>query len=426
MTAPWSQPGSESPAAIVPRPANLQNATGLFDIGRVKRILIETDTPAVREVAFFLARELSARIGHFVRCLAVESNADYAGTIGLTTATKKIYLGDEGYDLDIQRELAFISAPHPTGLLHGCITLLQIVESDREGGFVAPAIRALDKPWLACRGLRIDATRERPPTPWLVRTLDIAAWLRFSAVHLSTGSYFHAFELEALAARCRERGLEFSAVPAPASDSAAHPFRLVRLTAGSDSRNDSLQADAIEFAEDALPTVDTLHALRPEHFALPEGRQLVGLEAWIAWIPGATPPLLERAYLTRLAAIAEVAWTGPFRHSFAEFRDRLRGAFAFFDRIGADYDVPPPAGLPDSIEIEDACALELVAPLPGAVVEYTLDGSDPANGATIARAPLFLREPCTVKLRTRLANGKTSVVVAIEVRRKPTRPDERL
>jgi hypothetical protein len=419
MSEPWSQPGNEVPPPIVPRPANLQSATGIFDVGRVKRIQIEADTPAVREVAFFLARELSNRFGRYVSCHAVSADADFGGTIGLTTATKKLYLGDEGYDLDIQRELAFISAPHPSGLLHGCIALLQIVEPDREGGFVTPALRALDKPWLPRRGLRIDATREIPPRPWLARTIDIAASFRFSAVHLRVPPGVPDREFESLAQRCNERGLEFEIAHAEAPPNPTLPFRLVRLIAGPDSQVSTIQAEEIELAGESLPTVDTIHALRPENFAMPEDRQLVGLEAWIDWVPGAALSLLDRAYVTRLAAFAEMAWTGPFRHSFAEFRDRLGGLFASFDRMGIDYDVPPPAGLPDSIEFDELCALELIPPLPGSIVEYTLDGNDPDRDAMIARTPLFLREPCTVKTRTRLANGKTSVVVAIEVRRRP-------
>lgn len=423
MTSSWSHP-TNSPPAVLPLPSSFAVESGYFDVSRLRRIQIEQDTPALREVAFFLARELSERLGRYVRCLAVEDGADYTGSIGLTTATKKLFLTDEGYDLDVKSPLAFISAPRPRGLLHGAITLLQLIQPDAEGGLVLPTVRAIDKPNLAWRALRIDATRETPPMPWLSRLVEICATLRLNGFRLvladSTLAPSDAL-LEPLAARCRERGIDLRIERARPSPS-GRPFRIVRLTttATADATTTTLPGEELRLSDSALPSVDEIHGLAPDKDAMADDRRCVGVEAWVDWIPGASEALLERAYLTRLAAFAEAAWTGPFRRSFSDFRERLSSFFAVLDRLGADYDVPPPCGIPEQIEFDGECALELVPPMPGAYVEYTLDGTEPTIGSPVATAPLFLSHECVLKSRTRLRNGKTSAVITTLVRRAAT------
>lgn len=417
-----SRPFSASPQhpGVVPLPVNFSLEPGHFDVGRIRRIQIETDVPGVREVAYFLARELSNRIGRFVKCGLAEENADYFGTIGLTTATKKVFLTQEGYDLDVKGPLAFVSAPDPRGLLHGAITLLQLIEEDREGGFVVPAVRAIDKPSVPWRAVRIDASRGEISAPALARMVEIAAILRCNGLRLARrADAVRDDAIEALSARCRELGIALL-VESGEPRTAGRPFRIIRLTApaAATAETTNLPAVELEISDSPIPTVEEIHACSPDAYALEEDHRCVGLEAWIDWVPGAPDALLERAYLTRLAAFSEVAWTGSFRRPFPDFRERLAGFFAALDRIGADYDVPPPVGVPELIEFESERAIELIPPLPGSRVEYTLDGTDPRDGSPIATAPLFLREEGELRARTRLPNGKASSVVVATIRRR--------
>lgn len=412
------------PPGVVPLPANAALQSGRFDFASVRAIHIATDSPTVREVAYFLARESSNRIGRFVKCTTAELGSDRDGTVTLTTETKKLYLSDEGYDLDVGPRVVTISAPHARGLLRGGFTLLQSIDADGERGRAIPSMRVIDKPSVPWRALRIDVSRCECSLPWLARMVDVAAMLRLNAFRLALrADTAPAPWHEDLANRCRERGLDalFDRVtPAPPT----RPFRIVRLTAPASASTTasanatSLPAEELDLSDSPLPSVEEIHACAPEAYALAEDHRCIGLEAWIDALPDAGEALLERAYLTRLAAFSEVAWTGPFRRTFSDFRDRLARLFAAFDHLGVDYDVPPPCGVPELIEFETECAIELVPPLPGSCVAYTLDGTDPTAGSTIASAPLFLRADGELRARTVLRNGKSSVVVASTIRRR--------
>ncbi len=423
----WPDSAHDAQPTIVPQPSNFSAEPGLFDLTRIKAILIEPDLPEVREAAFQLAREVSNRLGRFIRCAALDPDpkkTDVFGCIGVSTATKKMFLGSEGYDLDIKKELAFLSAPNPTGLFRGIKSLLQLVLPDAEGGFVLPAVRAIDKPSTAWRGVRLDLRTAVPPFNWLERFIDLVALLRLNTLRLvmPTGAIpaYSGMQISRLLELSNERKIELLCEPDPSGGEETSPvFQVVRLSVG--ANDDVARAIAEELKPDedsALPSVNGIWWLKPDELPLAEDRKSFGLEAWLRWPPGIAPPILDRAFTSRLAAFAEMAWTGPFRRTFVDFRHRLGNLFREFDRLGFDYDVPPPGGLPDTVFLDDEIAIELVPPCPGADVQFTLDGSDPTSESPTADRPLFLKTECVVRARTRLRNGKVSVPVTIEVRRR--------
>lgn len=79
--------------------------------------------------------------------------------------------------------------------------------------------------------------------------------------------------------------------------------------------------------------------------------------------------------------------------------------------------LPPPSITPRNGYVFDAPAtVTLGSSAPGAEVRYTLDGSQPTASSPLAKGPIAVAKPCTVKAVAFAAGAKPSVVVSAEVR----------
>ena len=89
---------------------------------------------------------------------------------------------DESYILETNPRQALLRANTVVGAMRGLETLLQLLESDREG-FFFPAVRIEDRPRFAWRGLLMDVARHWEPVDVIKRTLDSMAVVKLNVVH---------------------------------------------------------------------------------------------------------------------------------------------------------------------------------------------------------------------------------------------------
>ncbi|MCM3904544.1 MAG: family 20 glycosylhydrolase [Pyrinomonadaceae bacterium] len=89
---------------------------------------------------------------------------------------------DESYSLEVSDRQAVLKAPTTVGVLRGLETLLQLLDSDREGYFV-PAVQIQDRPRFPWRGLMIDVARHFQPMDVLKRNLDAMAAVKLNVLH---------------------------------------------------------------------------------------------------------------------------------------------------------------------------------------------------------------------------------------------------
>ena len=89
---------------------------------------------------------------------------------------------DESYNLKITDKQAKIIAPTTVGAMRGLETLLQLLESDKNG-FYFPAVSIQDKPRFQWRGLMIDSARHFQPMEVLRRNLDAMAAVKLNVLH---------------------------------------------------------------------------------------------------------------------------------------------------------------------------------------------------------------------------------------------------
>jgi hexosaminidase len=116
---------------------------------------------------------------------------------------------------------------------------------------------------------------------------------------------------------------------------------------------------------------------------------------------------LEKHLLPRLGAIASIAWTSTGTIPFEEFEKELPAYYSFLDREGADYWIDSPKGFGDDMFFEDTYELKMQSPFPGAVVRYTLDGTEPGAASDIYRETIVMGSSGTVKSRIFLPSGRS-------------------
>ena len=89
---------------------------------------------------------------------------------------------DESYILETNPRQALLRANTVVGAMRGLETLLQLLESDREG-FFFPAVHIEDRPRFAWRGLLMDVARHWEPVDVIKRTLDSMAVVKLNVLH---------------------------------------------------------------------------------------------------------------------------------------------------------------------------------------------------------------------------------------------------
>src|SRR5258705_3330694 len=89
---------------------------------------------------------------------------------------------NESYTLEITDKQARLVAPTVVGALRGLETVLQLLQSDRDGYYL-PGIRIQDQPRFPWRGLLIDVGRHYEPMELLKRNLDAMAAVKLNVFH---------------------------------------------------------------------------------------------------------------------------------------------------------------------------------------------------------------------------------------------------
>jgi hexosaminidase len=167
---------------------------------------------------------------------------------------------------------------------------------------------------------------------------------------------------------------------------------------------------------DSLP-LDTVYAFEPvpPQLTPAQAAHIVGAQGnlWTEYI--STPTYAEYMLLPRMLALSEVAWSPKEARSWNGFLARLPAQFARLDALGVNYRVPEPIGpWGERQVVEERTHVRLASPIPGGVVRYTMDGSEPTASSARYTGPVDVRvtpTPVTVSARLFLASGRASPVV---------------
>ncbi|HLK79771.1 MAG TPA: family 20 glycosylhydrolase [Streptosporangiaceae bacterium] len=412
---------------IIPAPARITPAVGEFRL--VPGATIGYHGPMLAPLARRFSQDLARRCGLPLRSVQAETRQGEAASEAPSEASSEgpspgdgghaivVSLGDdadldrlpaplglhpagtardERYLLAIDRAGIRLRAPEPAGLARGLTTLLQLIATTAAAGPAAAgpapvggkladgavplaALRILDGPRFAWRGLTVDVVRRFFP-PAQIRTLiDLAALYKLDVLHL------HLTD---------DQGWRIEA-GRPAS---------LREPDGSFYTNDelrTLESYAADRFVTLLPEVDTpghvlaLLRLRPE---LSSGRNLVHRSAWLDPDLPTTFPLMGQV----LADLASL-FPGPFLHiggdepfgmpdrAYGDYIRRLKGAVRSLGKQTVGWQESIRAGAD-----------------PGHVVQYWMDASSLGAGAELPPPP-----EVTARVRANYQRGRADIEHAL-------------
>jgi len=169
----------DATVALLPYPAEIEQAEGYFDLRLGLTIKVPPDNPVLQAAA----ERFTARLGHragFAIPLSAAANVQLQLT-GLPAATGAVPQPDmaEQYYLRVTNTEIILSAAAETGILHGLETLLQLAD---KGKIAAVSIK--DQPRFSWRGLLLDPARRFLPLGVLKRQIDIMAAAKLNVLHL--------------------------------------------------------------------------------------------------------------------------------------------------------------------------------------------------------------------------------------------------
>lgn len=285
-----------APAGLVPTPVAIEGRWAPFAIpGDVRVIATLEELVPLGQV---LAGSLERLLGQTV---ALEVGGGRAGDIILTPGFLPEEYQDhpEAYSIEVFGDNVSIAGRTPAGGARAVARFLQLVEQDPESGsWSVPAVKLLDKPAQAWRGLMLDLARFPHPVEAVEEALDLAFLFSLNTVHLHlTDDQAFTFPASILPAR--------SAAGQPGPNRGYTRGQLAGLVSYASARGITLVPE-IEMPAHASALVRA----RPDLFGTTD-------EAGEAKSTGVVNMASERAYdalETLLAEVAEVFPSAPVIH----------------------------------------------------------------------------------------------------------------
>jgi hexosaminidase len=186
---------------FLPRPWQLTEESGTFALDAATRIVLAPDAAETLFAAGGLQAAIAQQTG-ITPPIATDSATETGNSIALVHIGRDAArfpattwgwtwhddLGAQGYMLHVTSEQAVIAAASDAGLFYGVQTLIQLVRgADRRW----PALTIADRPALPVRGLMLDVSRHKVPTPeFLARLIRTLAHYKYNHFQLYTEHTF--------------------------------------------------------------------------------------------------------------------------------------------------------------------------------------------------------------------------------------------
>ena len=231
MLTGFSSARAQQALRILPMPEEILPGEGALAMDASFRISLSGYHDAlIQNAAIRLARNLRAKTGLMLalppltggKAATLRVHCDAADLHFLTPKA------DESYALEVTSQGAELRSHGPTGVLRGMASFFQLVQMDAEG-FRAPAVKIIDGPRFAWRGLMLDVARHFLKAETIKRNLDAMELVKMNVLELhlsdaegfrveskiyprlqqlgSRGEYYTQDEVRELVAYARDRGI---------------------------------------------------------------------------------------------------------------------------------------------------------------------------------------------------------------------------
>jgi len=169
--------------SLIPLPAEIKRGTGSFTLKSDTKIVLKTDSAAVKKACDFFLELVNPSTG---------LNIGYASssTLPIVVELDSKISHPEGYQLKVTPKDISIIAQTPTGVFYAFQTLRQLLPPVIESRTVVnrtwqiPAVEINDAPRFPYRGLMLDVARHFFPVGTIRRYIDLMALHKFNYLHL--------------------------------------------------------------------------------------------------------------------------------------------------------------------------------------------------------------------------------------------------
>lgn len=158
----------------------------------------------------------------------------------------------------------------------------------------------------------------------------------------------------------------------------------------------------------------TFHPIPKQIEGTPAESQILGGQAnlWTEYVPDFKTA--QQRLFPRLLAMSDVLWSGESDKQ--SFDPRLDAFYPRLQALGLNFYLPKPEAEFDAVMMDpDAKIAFKPSPIPGAIVRYTTDGTEPNAKSKVYSGPLSAAVPQTVLAATFLPGGQSSEATRVEV-----------
>ncbi|MDR1526303.1 MAG: beta-N-acetylhexosaminidase [Dysgonamonadaceae bacterium] len=178
----WSQ---ENEYTIIPKPVQVQPATGQFTFNSATRLVLEKGLkPEVADAFFTLAGHLKAAAG-----IDLKTTRSGASNVIICRPNKQL-LSPESYRLNIEKNRIIVEAGDPAGFFYASQSLRQLLPAAIESStlqenvrWAVPCGRIDDTPNYRYRGMHLDVCRHFSTKEEVMGYIDQLAFLKINTFH---------------------------------------------------------------------------------------------------------------------------------------------------------------------------------------------------------------------------------------------------
>jgi len=181
------------PVSVIPKPVLTEPGSGCFQIGPETRILVCGKDPALVQDAGYLAGIFEKVAGVKLEIGKQEVNGKDAlvkNAVLLLVDESQDSLGEEGYDLLVEKKGIRIMAHTPAGIFYGIQTLLQLLPVEvydnqivNDTRWTVSGVHIVDRPRYSWRGMHLDVSRHFFPVEFVKRYIDLIAMHKMNLFH---------------------------------------------------------------------------------------------------------------------------------------------------------------------------------------------------------------------------------------------------
>jgi hexosaminidase len=151
----------------------------------------------------------------------------------------------------------------------------------------------------------------------------------------------------------------------------------------------------------------------PDALSTEEAKYIMGAQAnmWTEYMNSTDH--VEYMLLPRLCALSEVVWSLKESRDLENFKSRLKNHYKILMNKNYNFRIPPPINKDGEYLLHKDETVSLTSPIENSKIYYTIDGTEPNENSILYKSSIKLTKPITLKAKTILENGKSSITESV-------------